>query len=127
MFPSPSSWRRYARYSTRSCAGTAPHRRPDAMETIATVLYARFRNAMPIFNALSPEESAELAAAMRGVLEGSIAKHNGIDAQLRADSILAVFANEESARPDHARRALHAALNTVYETAELSKRVASWM
>jgi len=96
------------------------------METFATVLYARFRNVMPIFNGIDADRSAELAAALRGVLEGSISRHNGVVAQLRPDSVLAVFANDEEARPDHARRALHAALTTVYETADLSDRLASW-
>src|SRR6478752_6863060 len=96
------------------------------METFATVLYARFRNVVPIFNTIASERSAELAEALRGVLEGSITRHNGIVAQMRADSILAVFANEAEAKPDHARRALHAALTTVYETAELNERLAAW-
>jgi len=96
------------------------------METFATVLYARFRNLVPIFNVVTSERSAELAAALRGVLEGSIARNNGIVAQLRADSVLAVFANEAEAKPDHARRALHAALTTVYETAELNERLSAW-
>jgi len=61
---------------------------------------------------------------LRGVLETSIARQNGVIAQQRADSILAVFANPPEEQPDHARRALHAAVLAVYETAALNRRIA---
>jgi class 3 adenylate cyclase len=96
------------------------------METVATVLYARLRNVLPICRGLDPERSAEFATELRSVLQDPIAKHNGFVAQMRPDSILAVFANGPESKPDHARRALHAALLTVYQTAELRERVAGW-
>ena len=96
------------------------------METVATVLYARLRNVLPICKGLSPDRSAELASELRSVLQDPIAKHNGVVAQMRPDSVLAVFANGPETKPDHARRALHAALLTVYQTAGLRERIAEW-
>jgi serine/threonine-protein kinase PpkA len=96
------------------------------LETVATVLYARLRNVLPLCNAMAPERGAELADALRKVLEAPIARHNGVVAQMRPDSVLAVFANDSEDRPDHARRALHAALLTVYQAAELNQRIAGW-
>ena len=96
------------------------------MEAVATVLYARLRNVLPICSAMAPERGAELAGALRSVLEEPIAKHNGVVAQMRADSVLAVFANEPETRPDHAKRALHAALLSVYQASELNQRIAGW-
>jgi class 3 adenylate cyclase len=96
------------------------------METVATVLYARLRNVLPICKGLTPERSAELASELRSVLQEPIAKHNGVIAQMRPDSILAVFADGSNAKPDHARRALHAALVAVHQTAGLSQRIAAW-
>src|SRR5689334_22703652 len=96
------------------------------METVATILYARLRNVLPVCTALEPEHNAELAGALREVLHEPIAKHNGLVAQVRPDSVLAVFANSSATRPDHARRALHAALVAVHQTAGLSKRIAGW-
>jgi serine/threonine-protein kinase PpkA len=96
------------------------------METVATVLYARLRNVLPICKGLSPDRSAELASELRSVLQDPIAKHNGVVAQMRPDSVLAVFANGPESKPDHARRALHAALLTVYQTAGLRERIAEW-
>lgn len=96
------------------------------METVATILYARLHNVLPVCNALAPEHNAELAGALRDVLHEPIAKHKGLVAQVRPDAVLAVFANSSATRPDHARRALHAALVAVHQTAGLSKRIAGW-
>jgi len=94
------------------------------MESVATVLYARLRNVMAICNAMTQERSAEFVSELRNVLEGPIAKQNGIVAMVRHDSILAVFSNEEDVAPDHARRALHAALVGIYGAVEMSKQLA---
>lgn len=96
------------------------------METVATVLYARLRNVLPLCKGLTQERGAELAGELRSVLQDPVAKHNGVVAQMRPDSILAVFANGSETKPDHARRALHAALLAVYQTAGLSERIADW-
>jgi class 3 adenylate cyclase len=97
------------------------------METVASILYARLRNVLPVCNAVPPSHAEELSGALRDVLQESIAKQNGIVAQLRPDSILAVFSNESTAEPDHARRALHAALLTAYEAAALGRKIARWV
>ncbi len=96
------------------------------METVATVLYTRLRNVLPVCRGLTADRGAELASELRNLLQEPVAKQNGIVAQLRPDSILAVFSNESEAKPDHARRALHAALLMVHQTAGLNKRIAGW-
>jgi tRNA A-37 threonylcarbamoyl transferase component Bud32/class 3 adenylate cyclase len=95
------------------------------METVATIVYARLRNVLPAANAIPPQHAAAFVDELRGVLTGPIAKQRGVIAQQRADSILAVFSNDpDEQKPDHARRALHAATLAVYETAGLNRRLA---
>jgi class 3 adenylate cyclase len=94
------------------------------VESIATVLYARLRNVLAICNGMSSERTAALVGELRNILEGPVAKQNGIVAMVRHDSILAVFSNDAETAPDHARRALHAAVLAVYETMEMSKQLA---
>jgi len=93
------------------------------METVATIVYARLRNVLPVCNAMPNRFSAPFSDELRGVLESAISRQNGVIAQQRADSVLAVFANAADEQPDHARRALHAAMLAVYETAELNRRI----
>lgn len=93
------------------------------MEIVASVLYARLRNVAAICKALTPERSAEFVSEVRTMLEGAIAREGGIIAMARPDSVLAVFFNDTETRPDHARRALHAALVCVYDAMELSKQI----
>ena len=92
------------------------------METVATILYARLRNVLPACQAMPPRLSAGFVDELRGVLETPIARQNGVIVQRRPDSILAIFANQPSEKPDHAKRALHAATLAVYETAALNRR-----
>ena len=94
------------------------------METVATIVYARLRNVLPVCNAMPSQFSAPFADELRGVLESAVSRQNGVIAQQRADSVLAVFANTPEETPDHARRALHAAMLAVYETAALNRRIA---
>ena len=94
------------------------------METVATIVYARLRNVLPVCNAMPSQFSGPFADELRGVLESAISRQNGVIAQQRADSVLAVFANAPEESPDHARRALHAAVLAVYETAALNRRIA---
>src|SRR5476651_1344787 len=93
------------------------------METIASVLYARLRNVAAICKALTPERSAEFVSEVRSMLERAISRESGIIAMARPDSVLAIFFNDGDVRPDHARRALHAALVCVYDAMELSKQI----
>ena len=92
------------------------------METVATILYARLRNVVPTSNAMPPHLSAGFVDELRGVLETPVSRQKGIVVQRRPDSILAIFANDPSEKPDHAKRALHAATLAVYETAALNRR-----
>ncbi len=95
------------------------------METVATILYARLRNVVPTSNAMPANLSSSFVDELRAVLETPVTRQNGVVVQRRPDSILAVFANDPSEKPDHARRALHAATLAVYETAELNRRNAA--
>lgn len=95
------------------------------METVATILYTRLRNVLPACNAMPSHLSAAFVDELRSVLESPVARQRGVVAQQRPDSVLAIFANDPSETPDHARRALHAAMLTVYEAAQLNRRVAS--
>ena len=95
------------------------------METVATFLYARLRNVAPICQSMSGESLAGFIGEVQRVLSEPIAKQGGIIAQLRTDSILAVFANDADAKPDHAQRALHAAVVAVFEAVQLSARTAT--
>jgi class 3 adenylate cyclase/tRNA A-37 threonylcarbamoyl transferase component Bud32 len=92
------------------------------METVATILYARLRNVLPTCNAMPPHLSAGFVDELRGVLETPITRQNGVIVQRRPDSILAVFGNDPNEKPDHAKRALHAATLAVFETAALNRR-----
>ena len=95
------------------------------METVATIVYARLRNVLPAANAMPPQHAAAFVDELRSVLTGPIARQRGVIAQQRADSILAVFSNDPGEpKPDHARRALHAATLAAYETAGLNRRIA---
>src|SRR5262249_12701043 len=115
---------RHAALGRRPAA--APEQLSADMETVATIVYARLRNVLPAANAMPPEHAAAFVDELRGVLTGPIAKQRGVIAQQRADSILAVFANDpDDSRPDHARRALHAATLAAYETAGLNQRIAA--
>jgi len=69
------------------------------VESIATVLYARLRNVLAICNGMAPERAAALVGQLRNILEGPVAKQNGIVAMVRHDSILAVFSNDEATAP----------------------------
>src|SRR5688500_14852882 len=93
------------------------------MEITATVLYARLRNVQPVC-ALLPNAGAEFVDDLRGVLAEPIARQNGVVAQQRPDSILAIFHNDGGGFPDHAQRALQAAVVAVYHAASLNARVA---
>ena len=95
------------------------------METVATFFYARLRNVAAICQSMAGDQLADFVGEIRRVLSEPVAKQGGIIAQLRADSILVVFANDADAKPDHAQRALHAAVIAVYEAVQLGARAAT--
>jgi serine/threonine-protein kinase PpkA len=94
--------------------------------TDATFLYARLYHFTPICRCLAGDELTAFLNDARRVLSEPVAKLGGEIAQRRPDSILAVFSNKPEARkPDHAQRALHAAILAVYESVQLAERVAT--
>ena len=95
------------------------------MQTVGSVLYCRLRNVLPVSNAVPAHLGAAFADELREALTAPIAKQRGMVVQRRPDSILAVFANQPGEQSDHARRALHAAMLAVYETAGLNRRISS--
>jgi len=93
------------------------------VQTVASVLYARLRNVLPVSSAVPSHLAAGFVDELREALTGPITKQRGVIAQQRPDSILAIFANAPGEQPDHARRALHAAMLAVYETVGLNRRI----
>jgi serine/threonine-protein kinase PpkA len=92
----------------------------------ATVVYARLHHFSTICGSLAPDQLTSFLNDARRVLSEPILRLGGDIAQRRPDSVLAVFSNEPDARkPDHAQRALHAAILAVYETVQLAGRIAS--
>ena len=95
------------------------------MNSLATILYARLHNVPPPDDAAQGPGGAELLHEMRSVLQEPIAKHDGVVAQQRPDSILAIFGNDQREKPDHARRAISAAVQAVHDLARLNRRIAA--
>ena len=94
------------------------------MDSIATILYSRLHNVARLGEAGPEAYGAELQQELRAVLCKPIAQHDGIVAQQRGDSILAIFGNEPEDKPDHAKRAISAAISAVHELAQLNRRIA---
>jgi serine/threonine-protein kinase PpkA len=108
---------------------TSPSRRMRRQRrtlTVATFLYARLHNFNAVCQSMAGEELTAFVNEARRVLSESVIKLGGQIAQRRPDSVLAIFSNEaDCAKPDHAQRGLHAAILSVSETVQLSKRVAA--
>lgn len=97
-----------------------------ARTAVATFVYARLHNFAPICRHLAGEDLTEFVNEARRVLSEPVLSLGGEIAQRRPDSILAVFSNKaDASKPDHAQRALHAAILVVYETVQLAGRVAA--
>ncbi len=102
----------------------APRREPDG--TIATFLYARLHHFAAACQSMSGTELTTFVNDVRRILSAAALKLGGEIAQRRPDSILLVFSNPPDERlPDHAKRALHAAILTVHESVQLAARVAA--
>jgi serine/threonine-protein kinase PpkA len=96
-----------------------------ARKSDASFVYARLHHFAPICRLLSGNELTAFLNEARRVLSDPMVKLGGEIAQRRPDSILAVFTNQPEARkPDHAQRALHAAILAVYEAVQLAQRTA---
>lgn len=98
----------------------------DEGPTVATFLYARVHNFVPVANALGAEETAAFVHEVRRMLTDPVLRLGGEIAQRRPDSILAVFSNApDERRPNHAQRGVHAAILAVHEAVQLAHIVAT--
>lgn len=92
---------------------------------VATFLYARLRHFGKACLSMSGVELTSFVNEVRRVLSSSVLRLEGRIARRRPDSILAVFSNPaETPKPNHAQRALHAALLCVQDAVQLSELVA---
>lgn len=97
-----------------------------APAVIATFLFARLNQFAAVCHAMSAEEAASFVNEVRRMLSDAVTSLDGEIAQRRPDSILAVFTDKpDSRKPDHAQRALHAAVVAVHESVQLAKKVAA--
>jgi class 3 adenylate cyclase len=94
--------------------------------TIATFMYARLHNFAAVCQRLAGSELTTFLNDVRRILSTAVAALGGEIAQRRPDSILCVFSHRAEDRvPNHARRALHAAVLTVHESVQLAARIAA--
>ncbi|TWO70628.1 protein kinase [Caenimonas sedimenti] len=105
----------------------APPAAPQPVQgTIATFFYARLHNFAAACQGMSGQELTTFVNDVRRILSTAVAKLGGAIAQRRPDSILCAFTNPpDTPVPDHAKRALHAAILTVHEMAQLARQVAA--
>ncbi|MBI2769475.1 MAG: protein kinase [Burkholderiales bacterium] len=91
---------------------------------IATFMYARLNNFTAACQALSGAELTSFVNDVRRVLSTAALQLGGEIAQRRPDSILCAFCHRPEDRiPNHAKRALHAAILTVHESVQLGARI----
>jgi len=97
-----------------------------APSVVATFLFARLNQFAACCHAMSAEEAASFVNEVRRMLSDAVTSLGGEIAQRRPDSILAVFTdNGDSKKPDHAQRALHAAVVAVHDSVQLAKKVSA--
>jgi serine/threonine-protein kinase PpkA len=105
---------------------TRPSRLEQPDGTIATFMYARLHNFAATCQTMAGAELTAFVNDVRRTLSSAILKLGGEIAQRRPDSILCVFSNRPDDRiPDHAKRALHAAILTVHDSVLLAARIAA--
>jgi class 3 adenylate cyclase len=93
---------------------------------LATFLYARFHNFTSACQGLSGAELTSFVNEVRRLLSSSVAQLGGQIAQRRPDSVLCVFAHRPEDRiPNHAKRAVHAAILTAHEAVQLAHKLAA--
>jgi serine/threonine-protein kinase PpkA len=108
-----------------SATGAQQGAQPGA-GTIATFFYARLHNFAAACQGMSGQELTTFVNDVRRILSSAVVKLGGAIAQRRPDSILCAFTNPpDTPVPDHAKRALHAAILTVHEMAQLERQVAA--
>ncbi|MES2938914.1 MAG: protein kinase [Pseudomonadota bacterium] len=89
-------------------------------------MYARLHNFAAVCQRLGGSELTNLVNDVRRILSTAVAALGGEIAHRRPDSILCVFSHRpEDRTPNHARRALHAAVLTVHESVQLAARIAA--
>lgn len=94
--------------------------------TISTFMYARLHNFAAVCQRLGGSDLTHFVNDVRRILSTAVAALGGEIAQRRPDSILCVFSHRaEDRTPNHARRALHAAVLTVHESVQLASRIAA--
>ena len=110
-----------------SSQGLTAHDEADgAPSVIATFLFARLNQFAAACHAMSADEASSFVNEVRRMLSDAVTSLGGEIAQRRPDSILAVFTdNADSKKPDHAQRALHAAVVAVHESVQLAKKVSA--
>lgn len=100
--------------------------RAEPEGSLATFMYARLRNFAAACQPMAAAELTSFVNEARRALSSAALKLGGEIAQRKPDSILCVFShNPEDAVPTHAKRALHAAVLTVYEAIKLEARLAA--
>ncbi|MBA2676608.1 protein kinase [Ramlibacter sp.] len=94
--------------------------------TISTFMYARLHNFAAVCQRLGGSDLTHFVNDVRRIVSTAVAALGGEIAQRRPDSILCVFSHRaEDRTPNHARRALHAAVLTVHESVQLALRIAA--
>ncbi len=94
--------------------------------TISTFMYARLHNFAAVCQRLGGSDLTHFVNDVRRIVSTAVAALGGEIAQRRPDSILCVFSHRaEDRTPNHARRALHAAVLTVHESVQLAMRIAA--
>jgi serine/threonine-protein kinase PpkA len=104
---------------------------PDSMVSeqqgvVATFFYARLHHFAAACQSMSGQELTAFVNDVRRMLSSAALKLGGEIASRRPDSVLCVFTHRAEDRvPNHAKRALHAAILTVHESVQLAARVAA--
>src|SRR3569832_198971 len=99
---------------------------PEPEGQLATFMYARVRNFAAVCQTMAGDELTTFVNDVRRLLQRAALELGGEVAQRKPDSILCVFSHrDEDKLPAHAKRALHAAIQTVHACATLATRLAA--
>ena len=110
----------------RAAAPAPPVRVPEPEGELCTFMYARLRHFAAACRTMEPEELTAFVNEVRRTLQKAAVELGGQVAQRKPDSILCAFTHQEEDRvPQHAKRALHAAILTVHQCVQLANRIAA--
>jgi serine/threonine-protein kinase PpkA len=102
-------------------SGTAADGSITRSVVVATFYFARVHGFAEWCETMEPEQALSFVGDVRRVLTDPVLKLGGEVAHRRPDSMLAVFGNQpDEAKPNHAQRALHAAILCVHESVALA-------